>query len=181
MKKQFTKNTILFAALSSTLLMSFVTGCASGGYKLTREYSGWVNKQNVIVRVILYILTLPVYGVTLIVDAVIFNTLDFWDGRVSQGAYQFNKGGQNYFVQHAKDAETGLKRSRIEINKQSSHKQIIVLQETPTHEVELFVDGILRGKSSQLSNETLFSLYNSEGKKIETHKVANREQLVSSR
>jgi Domain of unknown function (DUF3332) len=128
----------------SSLVLAFTTGCASGGYKLTRQYSGWVNRNNVVIRVVLYILTLPVYAVTLLIDTVIFNTMDFWDGRVSQGTYKFEKDGQMYVVQHSLDEKSGLRQSRIEIASNTAKTQVVLINETPAREIELRVDGVLR-------------------------------------
>jgi hypothetical protein len=138
------RSTVGFAAIWSSLVLAFTTGCASGGYKLTRQYSGWVNQNNVIIRVIVFILTIPVYAITLIADMVVFNTMDFWDGRVSQGTYKFEKDGQMYVVQHSRDEKTGLRQSRIEIANNTAKPQTILISETPMHEIELRVDGVLR-------------------------------------
>lgn len=51
------------------------TGCASGGFKLTRQYAQFVNRQQLILRIVLYILTSIVFAATLLIDAVIFNTM----------------------------------------------------------------------------------------------------------
>lgn len=141
------------AAFLASVVFAFSSGCASGGYKLTREYSRWVNSQNIILRVVLYILTLVVYAVTLLVDAVVFNTIDFWEGRVSQGAFQHNENGRVYLVQHQVHPATGLRKSTILIKESGKGKvlQEVTLQETSEQRIQLFVDGQLRTEVRDLS------------------------------
>ena len=87
MKKLWVKPLLCVTALSVAMLAT--AGCASGGFKLTREYARWVNSKNIILRIILYILTAVVFAVTMLIDLVVFNTMDFWNGTVSQGDYKF--------------------------------------------------------------------------------------------
>src|SRR5688572_22802984 len=107
-----------------------LAGCASGGFKLTRQYAGFVNRQNLILRIIIYIFTGIVFAVTLLIDFVIFNTIDFWEGRVSQGDFEFSKDGKVYLVHHRLD-DAGLRSSRIKIlDSDKKQLQEVFLQET---------------------------------------------------
>lgn len=152
------------SAFVACSVMALATGCASGGFKLTREYAGFVNSQNVIVRVILYILTSIVFAVTMLVDLVIFNTMDFWEGKVSAGTYNFNQGDRTYVVQHELQNGTALKRSTIRV--MDTHQtllQEVVLLETPSGEIEMYVDQKLRSRVRGLSQLPVVSLYDKAG------------------
>jgi len=120
----------------------------SGGFKLTRQYAGIVNRQHIILRVVLYILTSVVFAVTLIADAVIFNTMDFWEGRVSANDYQFEKDGKFYAVRHSyKGDGSQLRNSEIEIYDGpvglNVPEKIIRLSEREGGKIEVFEDGRL--------------------------------------
>ncbi len=181
MPKFFKKFALTFTAIWSAVLVCTTSGCASGGYKLTRKYSSWVNKNNIVLRVVLYLLTGIVYAVTMLIDVVIFNTMDFWNGRVSQGDYQYNKEGRTYFVHHSQDDVTGLRQSRIVISENDRSIQTIVLRETPNLEVELEVDGVVRGKATDLSTLPLLSVYNQKGVRISQSQMWPKDSLVSAR
>src|SRR5688572_8030721 len=94
------KLSFFFLSSIACFTMALTSGCASGGFKLTRQYARWVNSQNIILRIVLYILTFIVFAVTLLIDAVVFNTIDFWEGKVSEGTYDFKDGDKVYQVRH---------------------------------------------------------------------------------
>ncbi|MGZ3770795.1 MAG: DUF3332 family protein [Bdellovibrio sp.] len=159
------------SSLIACSMMALNTGCASGGYKLTREYAGWVNKQNLILRIILYILTMVVFAVTLLIDTVIFNTMDFWDGKVSAGDFEFKDGSKTYHVKH-EFLPSNLRRSTIDI-KDGNAKVIqnIVMLETPAAEIELYVDGKLRTRVKNIADFPIASMFNEHGQVIEEKAV----------
>ena len=151
-------------AFFACLIMSVATGCASGGFKLTRKYAQFVNKQNIIIRIVLYILTGVVFAVTMLIDLVVFNTIDFWQGKVSAGEYKFKEGEKSFHVRH-EITPKNLKRSQIEIfNQDQALIQTVVLEETSTGEIELFVDGQLRTKVRDISGLPIASIYDARGK-----------------
>ncbi len=153
-------------SFTACALMAITSGCASGGFKLTRQYAGFVNKQILIIRIVLYILTGVVFAVTLLVDAVIFNTMDFWEGRVSQGTYEFTKDGKEFHVKH-EVIQGDFKRSTIQVFEKSKVlAQTVVLQETPGGEVEMFVDGKLRSRVSDISSFPVASIFDSNGRLV---------------
>lgn len=165
--KGISKLSFYVSAFTACSIMAITSGCASGGYKLTRKYSGFVNKQNIILRVVLYLLTGIVFAVTLLIDMVVYNTMDFWEGRVSQGTYQFEKGDKSFVVQHEILPSTELKRSTIEVF--GSNKELlqeVVLSETASGEVELYVDGALRSKVKDISSIPVASIYDAQGSLI---------------
>ena len=144
--------------LAATLLcgLGANTGCASGGYKLTRRYATFVNHQNIIIRIVLYILTSIVFVATLLIDAVVFNTIDFWEGRVSANDYSFEKDGKMYLVKHYYLGEKKLRNTEIEIYSKNNGlmkaaEKSIHLAETETGQVQIFEDGALK--------ETIDSIY----------------------
>lgn len=168
MKKHLFNPFYYFMALLACSTMALTSGCASGGFKLTRQYAGWVNSQNIILRIILYILTMVVFGVTLLIDAVVFNTMDFWEGRVSQGNFNFKEGDKTYQVLHETIPDSQLRRSTIQIFGSDNRQiQLVVLQETPKNEIELYVDGVLRTKVANISAIPVASLFDAKGKLVE--------------
>lgn len=135
---QWSLKIVLIIGVAIASLVSL--GCASGGYKLTRTYAQFVNKQNIILRIVLYILTGIVFAVTLLIDAVIFNTMDFWNGRVSANDYQFEKDGQLFIVKHSyKGVDKNLRNTEIQVFKKE-------LFEVGTAEVTLEISELASGK-----------------------------------
>lgn len=142
-----------------------LSGCASGGYKLTRQYARFVNSQNLIVRIVLYILTSVVFLVTILVDVVINNTVDFWQGRVSAGSYEFKDADKIYQVRHEFAPGTKLKRSTIQIkDKDGVQIQEVALKEMTSGEIEVFVDGQIRGRVQGIGDIPVASIFDKNGK-----------------
>lgn len=155
-------------AFVACAVMSLATGCASGGFKLTRTYAQFVNSQNIIIRIILYILTGIVFAVTILIDLVINNTMDFWDGRVSAGDYQFKQDGKTYLAHHELLPGSGLRKSTIRVLDDKDHQlQEVVLSETSAGDIEVRVDGRLRGRVHGISEIPIASIYGSDGSWIE--------------
>lgn len=159
----------LFALWTGLVTLS---GCASGGYHLTRQYARFVNRQNLIIRIVLYILTSVIFAVTLLIDAVIFNTMDFWQGRVSQGTYEFQSEGKNYVVTHRYQPTTNLRESTISISggELVASRQII-LKENAQKEIDVWVDGTLKATVSSISELPQISYYNDLGVKSKTRSL----------
>lgn len=169
-------------ALLACTIMSLTTACASGGFKLTREYAGFVNRQQIIVRIILYILTAVVFAATMLIDMVIFNTMDFWEGRVSAGDYQFQQGDKTYQAHHEVLPGTKLKRSLIKVLDQNKKQlQEIALTEMPNGEIEVKVDGKLRGRVHGISEVPVASIYGKDGKWLEDRIIPQDNAVASAR
>ena len=152
----------------SCVLMAFSTGCASGGYKITRSYAQWVNSKQLIIRIIIYIFTSFVFAITLLIDAVIFNTIDFWQGKVSQGDFQFNEAGKVYHVKHEILPGSGFKRSTIQVkDKAGQALQLIVLSETKSGEIEMSVDGVVRSRVRDITSIPIVAVFDKAGKLVE--------------
>lgn len=158
--------TCSFAACSVLALSS--SGCVSGGFKLTRSYARFVNNQHIILRVILYILTAVVFAVTLLIDVIYYNTVDFWNGNVSAGVYNFKVKDRSYVAKHEYLPQTNLRQSTIQIfNETNKLLQTVVLRETTSGEVELYVDGKLRTRVSDLSKLPVARHFDATGKLVE--------------
>lgn len=158
-------------ALGAASVMALTTGCASGGFKLTRQYAGFVNKQPILLRIIIYILTGIVYAVTMLIDLVIFNTIDFWEGRVSAGGYEFKKDDKTYHVKH-EVLPNLLKKSTIEIKDNSGTLlQTVVLSETLSSEIEVHVDGKLRSRVKDIRSAPVATVYDINGKQVEQSEI----------
>lgn len=156
---------MLVAALGSAGIVSVTTGCASGGWKLTRDYARFVNRQHIIIRCILYILTSVVFVATMIIDAVIFNTMDFWQGRVSQGTFEFQQDGRRYIARHSISAETQLRQSQIEVFAGDHRLQDLTLREVSGGKIDVFVNGVHRGQVENIESLPMISFFDAEGKK----------------
>lgn len=153
-----------FSSFAACFIMALTAGCASGGFKLTRQYAGFVNKQTLIIRVVLYILTFVVFAVTMLVDTVVFNSIDFWEGRVSAGDYQFQSGDKTFHAHHEILPGSGLKRSTIKVFDQDQKLvQEVVLRETQSGEVEMTVDGQLRAHVRDISTLAVASIFDARG------------------
>ncbi|HWU42875.1 MAG TPA: DUF3332 family protein [Bdellovibrio sp.] len=167
MQSFWSKKLFYLGSFAACGVMALSTGCASGGFKLTREYAQWVNSKTLILRIVLYLLTFVVFAVTLLIDMVIFNTMDFWDGKVSQGTYEFKDGNKTFYVKHEFLPETGLKQSTIDVkDEQARLLQNVVLKETPNHEVELYVDGQLRSRVRDIHSLPVANIYNEKGQLV---------------
>ncbi len=172
----------LFSSLSlwGALVLALTTGCASGGYKLTRQYARFVNHQNILLRIVLYLLTSVVFAVTLLIDMVVFNTMDFWNGRVSQGVYEFRDGDKTYVARHQIFPESGLRQSTIQVlNRERDTLQEVVLRETASEEIELFVDGKLQTRVRDLRSLPIASFFNNRGELVREHALTS--SLVTAR
>ena len=168
MARFWSKTLFYIGSFFACTIMAFNTGCASGGYKLTREYARWVNSKSLILRIILYILTAVVFAVTLLIDTVIFNTMDFWNGTVSEGKYEFRDQEKIYQVHHEILPGTGLKRSTIEVKDSSSKLlQTVVLNETTSGEIEMSVDGKVRSRVRDITSIPVASIFDERGKLVE--------------
>lgn len=153
----------LLAFLASGVV-AISTGCSSGGYKLTRTYARWLNSQNIILRIVLYLLTGIVFAVTILIDLVIFNTMDFWNGTISGGSYEFKKDGNTFYVNHEFQPGTQLKKSTIEVKDSNDRlQQTVVLLETPSHEIQMWVDGKLRTTVENINSFPIAKIFNTQG------------------
>lgn len=165
--------------LLASTIVAFTSGCASGGFKLTREYAGFVNRQHVVIRVILYILTSVIFFATLLIDLVLNNTMDFWDGRVSQGTYTFSTEDKTFVVQHDISSE-GLKSSHIEVfAKDKAKLQDVTLKQTAQLDIEVFVDGQLKGRVSDIHAVPRLSVFNSRGERTENRALWPAGEMVA--
>jgi len=159
-----------------TAAVSGLTGCASGGFKMTRQYAGFVNKQNIVLRIILYILTGVVFAVTMLLDVVIFNTMDFWDGRVSQGTFKFEGEGKTYFVEH-KLLENNLKQSRITIVS-AEKTQEVLMKQTQAGSIQVFLDGRLQNEVKDIGLVPTLVSFDQRGQ-VKASKVLAFDTLVA--
>lgn len=163
---------IAFAsALLASLMMS---GCVSGGFSMTRSYAEYVNGQrNPVLRVVIYILTGIVFFVTILADVIYYNTVDFWNGRISAGDYSFDKGDRTYYAHHEVAPMTKLKSSTIRVHdKTGKLLQTVVLQETISGDVELFVDGVKRCQVKNISEMPVATIFDQKGTVVGTEFIA---------
>jgi hypothetical protein len=168
MYRFFTRSFFYIGSFIACSILAFSTGCASGGYSLTRKYAGWINSQNVILRVVLYLLTAIVFLFTMLIDYVVFNTIDFWQGKISANTYHFKDGDKNYVVKHEFQQGTQLKKSTIRVmDSNNLLLQEVVLNETPSGEIELYVDGKIRSRVKNITSIPVASIFSKDGKLVE--------------
>lgn len=180
MSKIVSKGLFYLGSLCACIVMAFTTGCASGGFKLTRQYARFINSKNIILRIVLYIFTSVVFAITMLIDMVIFNTLDFWQGRVSANTYEFQQNGKTFIVKH-EILPSNLKRSTIEV-KDGTQKilQTVVLAETAQNEIELYVDSVLRTKVDNITELPQISSFDSYGKLIEKKYLKLEDSMIAA-
>lgn len=172
----------VISLIACTLLSLSIGGCASGGYKLTRQFAGWLNSQNLIIRIVLYILTMPVFGVTLLIDWLVFNTMDFWQGRVSSGTYEKAEGDKLYFAKHEILPGQNLKRSTLTVkDKNLAVIKEVKIQETATGEIEMFVDGVLKTRVSHISLLPVAKIFDFKGQISEEKMLFTETMLISAK
>lgn len=172
----------LIGALLATFMVAFTTGCASGGYSLTRQYARWVNSQNVIIRIIIYLLTGIVFAVTMLIDLVVFNTMDFWTGKVSQGVYEFDGEGKTFLVEHRILPESGLKQSVIKVSStEGKLLQEVTLRETMAGQIEMLVDGARRALVDDFSSLPQVSVFDAGGSLVKQSALWAEMPLIPAR
>lgn len=182
MQKLTAKPISYLSAFLACFVMCFTSACASGGFKWTRKYAGFVNSQNIILRIVLYLLTGIVFAVTLLVDMVIFNTMDFWEGRVSAGSYNFKEGEKTFVVKHEFQGDSKLRKSTIKVmDKKNNLIQEVVLNETSSNEIEMFVDGKLRSRVNGIKELPVASIFDENGKLVKTTLVLNESVATAAR
>lgn len=158
------RNFLCFVLVISTSLLSLAqVGCASGGFKLTRQYARFVNKQQIVIRVVLYILTSVVFVATLLIDAVIFNTLDFWEGRVSASESSFEKDGKHYAVKHYFEGEEKLKNTEIRVFDSgvpaARAASTIHISETSSGVIKVYENGVLKATINSIKDLPEITLF----------------------
>ncbi len=180
MKTIASKFLYFFGSLCTIFCLVGTTGCASGGFKLTRQYARFVNSNNIILRVVLYVLTFVVFGVTLLIDMVVFNTMDFWNGTVSQGIYEFVNQDKKFVVEH-KILPNQRRRSTIQIQKLGGeHLQEVVLAETPEGNIDVFVDGVRTAQVHDLNSLPVTTLFDNKGQ-VTSHLVIPMSTALAQR
>jgi hypothetical protein len=155
---------LILVSIWTALVASQFSGCASGGFKWTRTYARWVNSNHIVLRIVLYVLTSVVFAVTLLFDMVIFNTLDFWNGTVAKGTYEFKDGDKTYVVTH--DIQNGLRSSFIKITDNHNSVQTVEIRENSNREIEFYQNGTLQAKGVNLSTLPKVVIYNLDGKTV---------------
>lgn len=166
--KKYLKQLILFLMVLTSSAVQ--VSCASGGYKFTRKFSQFVNSKNIVLRIILYIVTIPVFGITLAVDTIIFNTLDFWDGKVSANEYSFSEDGKEYVVKHS--IENNLKRTNINVFEDNKLIASHALVETKDNKIQVFNNNDLKYEVENLNGLALLSTF--ENGKLKNKDLFNK-------
>jgi hypothetical protein len=164
MRNLWTRATFFSTAFLASGLLGLTTGCASGGFKLTRQFAGWINSQPTLLRVVCYIFLGGAFLFTIIVDLVVFNTMDFWSGRIAAGDYQFKQGDKTYLAHHEFQGQSKLKKSVLKtFDIDGKLLQEVILLETANGEVEMYENGVLKTRVSNISSLPIVSVYDTKG------------------
>lgn len=87
------------------LLIPTVGSRCFGGFVLTRKWHGFISGiNNKWLRWIVFLITCIVYGIAIWVDAIIFNSIEFWSGSNPMAHGDFDDNGEFVRVQE-KDGE----------------------------------------------------------------------------
>lgn len=159
----FKKMVLVVSAFLSAGLMVATSGCASGGYSISRSFAGWINKNNILLRIVLYIFLGGAFLFTLVADLLVMNTIDFWTGKVSQGTYEFKDAEKTFVVKHSLQGD--LHQTHIEIkNSQGKKLQDILMKETARLEVEYYLDGVLKAKFDNIESVPRVTQFDRKGR-----------------
>jgi hypothetical protein len=151
---------LVLLALASTLTFQ---ACMSGGWKITRTVARWNNSLSILPRILIYIafFIIPVYGVASLIDAIVFNTIDFWNGTVSAMNYNYKKDGMDVSVAHTRFP---LRQSIITTRKGDVVKSEVKICELTTGKIALYVDGVLRGEVNNIKEvDPALTVFNEDG------------------
>ena len=161
--------------LAAVLASGVVVGCASGGFTTTRSVSKFINSKGIILRIVLYIVLWPVLIITMLADEIVFNTIDFWTGKVSAQNKVFEKNGVRVMVAHSL---TPLHRSVLTIEPKKGDRTVIELRETATGSVEVYRDGVKRTEVKDIQSAfPMLSLYQDNGKAVASAHVVDLEAM----
>jgi hypothetical protein len=95
----------------SFILLSFLTAGCYGSFSAFSRLKSWNQRAsnepwaNEVIFLILNVV--PVYGVTLLADAILFNSLAFWTGDNPMDHVRFTKDGNRKAIQEFSDDEKG--------------------------------------------------------------------------
>jgi Domain of unknown function (DUF3332) len=118
-----------------------LSGCAAGGFGLTKSLGKWNGRFSIVPRVLIYLglFIVQVYTLTLLFDFLLNNTIEFWSGTPLVAQNQtFEKDGQRVVVQNTRDP---LRKTVITVyDKAGAIQTVNELRETPTGTVEIYVN-----------------------------------------
>jgi hypothetical protein len=85
----------MLVLLSVTVIIVPALAQCYGGFVLTRKWHGFISGiNNKWLRWIVFLITCIVYGITIWVDAIIFNSIEFWSGSNPMAHSDFDENGQ---------------------------------------------------------------------------------------
>ncbi|MEW6055997.1 MAG: DUF3332 family protein [Bdellovibrionota bacterium] len=123
------------------------SGCAGGNFNLVRSVAKWNLRMSLLPRVIVYLafIIIPVYPIALLLDAILFNTIEFWTGKpvLTAKNQKFEKDGVTVEIAHFLDP---LRRTVITSTMKDGSRSLTELRETEGKSIEIYVDQIKRGE-----------------------------------
>ncbi|MBL8994902.1 MAG: DUF3332 family protein [Spirochaetia bacterium] len=153
--------TFTLLALAGTMTLQ---SCLSGGWKITRMVAKWNNGFAVFPRILIYIafFLLQVYTITSLIDGIVFNTIDFWNGTISAMNYKYQKDGMDVAVVHSRFP---LRRSVITTSKGDVVKSVVEVNELENGKIALVINGVLRGEFKNIQDvDPTLVLYKEDSK-----------------
>jgi hypothetical protein len=143
--------------------MTAFSGCAAGRFHLTRAVGGWNNRMPLLPRILVYVafVIIPVYGVTLLADFLVTNTIDFWSGTSTASNASYERDGVKYAVVNRKDP---LKHTIITAQAPNKLPQVIEFKEQASGKIALWIDGVQRAEVSDLNEmNSQLKIYSQDG------------------
>lgn len=130
-----------------------LSGCAAGNFSLTRSVGRWNRKFTEIPRVLIYIafVIIPVYPIAMLVDLVVTNTIDFWQGGSASAMNNtIYKDGYKIKIAHSADP---LRKSIMQsYDKNEKLVSTVELRETEQHTIEVYLDGVKKSEVNSIED-----------------------------
>lgn len=133
------------------------SGCVAGNYGFTRSVSKFNLKMSLVPRVLVYIafIIIPVYGIAILLDLLINNTIEFWSGKAVHTAqnHTFEKDGLRIEVAHSLDP---LRRSEFKsYNAKGELISTTELVEQESGAIAVIVNGESRGEVKMIDKHLI--------------------------
>ncbi len=174
MFKKLKLTSFVLVALAGTFALQ---SCLSGGWKVTRIVAKWNNSMGVLPRILIYIafFILQVYTVTALIDSIVFNTIDFWNGTVTGMNKQYKKNGMDVAVSHSR---TPLRQSIITTSKGDQVISVVQISELASGKIALTINGVLRGEVNSIHDiDPSLTLFKEDGKTLLLSKTFSEKDM----
>ena len=162
MKLGYMRRAMVFILMMA--VTTFSSGCAAGNFGFTRGVAKWNLKMALLPRILVYILfvIIPVYGVALLLDLILNNTIEFWTGSALLTAQNktFYKDGLRVDVVHSADP---LRKTVMTVyDKMGKVSSVVELRENSHQAIELYVDNVKKAEVTNIKDGMIQLLHYQE-------------------